>query len=65
MAAEVRYVNGPITADFTGEGYARGDAVMWVQVGKSDQLRPIVLTSAELVRLAFNCLLVLNRRIGE
>jgi hypothetical protein len=66
MAAEVKYNSGPGLVSVTDEarGLARGDAVLWVRVGKSDTLRPVVLTNQQLIRLAHNCLDILNRRLG-
>jgi len=66
MAAEVRYGGGPGVAATTDVklGVMRGDAVLWVRVGKSDQLRAVVLTNQELIRLAHNALDILNRRLG-
>lgn len=62
MAAEVRYVSGPNIEQDSGP--LRGEAVMWVQVGKSEMLRPVTLTTRQLVHLALQCLLVLKRREG-
>lgn len=62
MAAEVKYAGGPhIERD---SGPMRGEAVMWVRVGKSDQLRAVRLTDSQLVHLAHKCLEILNERRG-
>lgn len=64
MAAEVKYTSGPVIVSATDpvRGVARGDAVMWVRVGKSDMLRPVTLTNDQLTHLAFRCLEILNTR---
>jgi len=63
MAAEVKYAGGPqIQRD---SGPMRGEAVMWVRVGNSGQLRAIRLTTDQLVHLAYKCLEILNERRGK
>lgn len=63
MAAEVRYVNGPqIQRDHSVEGVLRGEVAMWVQVGVSDKLRPVKLTTQEVAALMLACSKVLYER---
>jgi hypothetical protein len=62
MAAEVKLFSGPSIVRDKGE--LRGEAVMWVKVGQSHTLRPVRLTTRELIRLAAACLQVLQQREG-
>lgn len=62
MAAEVKYISGPVVENESGP--MRGEAVMWVQVGQSEKLRPVRLTQDQLIHLALQCLLVLKKRSG-
>lgn len=63
-AAEVRYVNGPIVnrTNRADAGVLRGEAAMWVRVGKSEHLRPILLSTQQIAKLMLACAEILHER---